>query len=187
MKSSERFLKESKVNIWLKEITPIVQPELQIVVLRVFCEQNTSYEISGRHSSENGAISWQLWRYTDYEILWKTLFSATPEDASCQKLGLYTFFFCQRGWHWKFAKWWLTVICKIWKLKENREKPQISRTTIKMQWLVKSNLGNVCGMDGGRKTLLERLNEPQSSWRSIPSSPWPMFLQWRVVREWVIA
>ena len=36
MKSSERFLKESKVNIWLKEITLIVQPELQIVVLRVF-------------------------------------------------------------------------------------------------------------------------------------------------------
>ena len=92
MKSSERFLKESKVNIWLKEITLIVQPELQIVVLRVFLRAehflwNLRQTLFWKRSNIMAIMKiHRLW-------IWKTLFSATPEDASCQKLGLYTFFF----------------------------------------------------------------------------------------------
>ena len=157
-KSSERFLKESEVNIWLKEITLIVQPELQIVVLRVFLRAehflwNLRQTLFWKRSNIVAIMKiHRLWN------IMKSSFHSNAVGCQMPKIRIVYFLFLPKRMALKVCKLMTDSYCKIWKLKENREKPQISRTTIKMQWLVKRNLGNVCGMDGGRKILLERLN-----------------------------
>ena len=111
-KSSERFLKESEVNIWLKEITLIVQPELQIVVLRVFLRAehflwNLRQTLFWKRSNIVAIMKiHRLWN------IMKSSFHSNAVGCQMPKIRIVYFLFCQRGWHWKFEKWWLTVIVK---------------------------------------------------------------------------